>query len=410
MGEELKNEALKAEVAQFPSALRKLFVPFMPDGVTPVRYRVPYGGRGGTKSWGIARALLMQGTNKSQRTLCGRQYQNSIKDSVHKLLADQITALKMNYIYEVQNTLIKARDDAKLPDGSPNESEFIFKGFQQNMDEIIRGQTYAEQSARNVLTAKVNGFAIGPDGSYQQLPVSQRPQTLADLLKDPAAAKAWATMDPLQQAAINARIGKDDVPETQATISQFHELMGLAQVDPDGFSRVDFTAAKYMDTLPKANIMALQKEQLQMSSKQGRDLAKSSTWNNAMAIAKQVPGWKEAGLPMSIGPKTTDAQRGSYQQFGSRLYNMVQQYQGEHKKAIPHEEVVKMASSLLVQGTIPHSGFLWDTRTPVFNIAPNDSQRVQIATAFRRQLGRDPKPAEVDQIFQAHVLKNGMPK
>mgnify|MGYP000128436339 CR=1 FL=1 len=136
MGEELKNEALKAEVAQFPSALRKLFVPFMPDGVTPVRYRVPYGGRGGTKSWGIARALLMQGTNKSQRTLCGRQYQNSIKDSVHKLLADQITALKMNYIYEVQNTLIKARDDAKLPDGSPNESEFIFKGFQQNMDEI----------------------------------------------------------------------------------------------------------------------------------------------------------------------------------------------------------------------------------------------------------------------------------
>lgn len=315
--------------------------------------------------------------------------------------------IKDHYNEYVERTKAAARASGM----NPVEVDQAVQQTQQNMNEIIRGQTYAEQSARNLLTAKVNGFVIGADGGYHQVPVSQRPQNLADLLKDPAAAKAWATMDPLQQAAINARIGKDDVPETQATISKYHDLMGMAQVDPDGFGKINFASAQYMDTLPKANIMALQKEQLQMSSKQGRDLAKSSTWNNAMAIAKQIPGWKEAGLPMSIGPKTSNAQKGSYQQFGSRLYNMVQDWQGEHKKAIPHDEVVKMASSLLVQGTIPGAGFLgMDKHTPVFNIAPNDAQKTQIAAAFQRQMGRPPRPAEIDRIYQNHVLKHGVPK
>lgn len=124
------------EVAKFPSAMRFLFEPLMPDGITPVRSRVGYGGRGGAKTWNYARALLMKGTTAMERIMCARQYQNSIKESVHKTLADQIDALKMNYVFEVQQTSIKARDGALLPDGKPNKSEFFFKGLHHNMAEI----------------------------------------------------------------------------------------------------------------------------------------------------------------------------------------------------------------------------------------------------------------------------------
>ena len=68
--------------AQFPIKLQGLF--------KKSRYKVLYGGRGGAKSWGIARALLIKGAKKPLRILCGREYQTSIKDSVHKLLSDQI--------------------------------------------------------------------------------------------------------------------------------------------------------------------------------------------------------------------------------------------------------------------------------------------------------------------------------
>ena len=56
----------------------------------PHRYKVARGGRGSGKSWSFARALLVLGLAKKERILCAREIQNSIKDSVHKLLADQI--------------------------------------------------------------------------------------------------------------------------------------------------------------------------------------------------------------------------------------------------------------------------------------------------------------------------------
>jgi phage terminase large subunit len=78
----------------------------------------------------------MKGSNASQRVLCGREFQNSIRDSVHRLLCEQIDALKMNYIYEIEQATIKAREGALLPDGTPNKSDFIFKGFHNNISEI----------------------------------------------------------------------------------------------------------------------------------------------------------------------------------------------------------------------------------------------------------------------------------
>ena len=59
------------------------------------RYKCLFGGRGGSKSWGVARALLILGAKNSLRILCAREFQTSLKDSVHKLLSDQILALDL---------------------------------------------------------------------------------------------------------------------------------------------------------------------------------------------------------------------------------------------------------------------------------------------------------------------------
>jgi phage terminase large subunit len=84
---------------QIPRKLKPLF--------DPSRYKVLYGGRGGTKSWGIARALLLQGWEKPLRVLCARETQRSIKDSVHRLLADQIVELGLTDHYEIQKAEIR---------------------------------------------------------------------------------------------------------------------------------------------------------------------------------------------------------------------------------------------------------------------------------------------------------------
>ncbi len=104
--------------AEFPEKLQFLFEPH--------RYKVAWGGRGGAKSWGFARALLILAAQKPKRILCGREIQNSIAESVHQLLKDQIRALGLTSKFDVQKTAIY---------GS-NGSQFNFAGLKHNIKSI----------------------------------------------------------------------------------------------------------------------------------------------------------------------------------------------------------------------------------------------------------------------------------
>lgn len=104
--------------ARFPPKLDFLF--------KPARYKVLHGGRGGSKSWGVARALLIQGAQTPLRILCTREYQNSIRDSVHKLLSDQVNELGLGNFYDIQASIIKGK----------NGTEFAFEGLKQNINSL----------------------------------------------------------------------------------------------------------------------------------------------------------------------------------------------------------------------------------------------------------------------------------
>jgi phage terminase large subunit len=105
---------------EFPKKLKPLFEPF--------RYKVAYGGRGSAKSWSFARALLIQGASERLRIGCFREVQKSIKDSVHRLLSDQIEAMGLGSFYEVLDTEIRGR----------NGTAFLFAGLSSQTIESIK--------------------------------------------------------------------------------------------------------------------------------------------------------------------------------------------------------------------------------------------------------------------------------
>lgn len=90
------------------------------------RNLVYYGGRASGKSHAVAQALLIRGRQGKLRILCTREMQNTIKDSVHKLLADLIDKYEFTD-YEVQRDTIINRITG---------TEFIFKGLKHNINEI----------------------------------------------------------------------------------------------------------------------------------------------------------------------------------------------------------------------------------------------------------------------------------
>lgn len=93
---------------------------------TPHRYKVYYGGRGGGKSWAVAEVLLILGCQKKMRILCTRDIQKSIKDSVHKLLSDWVTRLKLGRFYRITREGIYGL----------NGTEFLFHGLKLNPQAI----------------------------------------------------------------------------------------------------------------------------------------------------------------------------------------------------------------------------------------------------------------------------------
>jgi hypothetical protein len=98
----------------------------LPLFTTRKRYVDIYGGRGSAKSWSVADFLLVKGMENKIRILCCREIQNSIRDSVHKLLCDRIDFFKIGAYYDIQKDRITGT----------NATEFIFKGLRNNDQDI----------------------------------------------------------------------------------------------------------------------------------------------------------------------------------------------------------------------------------------------------------------------------------
>lgn len=86
-----------------------------------------YSGRGAGKSWAVAQYLVVKAYSEKVRILCTREVQNSIADSVLKLLADTIHRYQLSPYFDIQRTAIYCKH---------NGSEFIFKGIARNVNSI----------------------------------------------------------------------------------------------------------------------------------------------------------------------------------------------------------------------------------------------------------------------------------
>jgi phage terminase large subunit len=92
----------------------------------PHRYKVLYGGRGSGKSWSFARTLLVLGRRRKLFIVCAREFQSSIKDSVHKLVADQVNQMGWDDFYQIK--------ESEIVGG--NGTKFAFVGVRNNVQSI----------------------------------------------------------------------------------------------------------------------------------------------------------------------------------------------------------------------------------------------------------------------------------
>jgi phage terminase large subunit len=138
----------------------------------PFRYKTLYGGRGGAKSWEVAQALLCQAHTSNIRIGCFREYQNSIKDSVHQLLRDTLYRIGLADWFRVTDKAITSRVTG---------SNFLFKGLHHNFNEI--------KSTEGIDRAWVEEAHLVSKDSWQVLIPTIRKE----------GSEIWSTFNPLQE-------------------------------------------------------------------------------------------------------------------------------------------------------------------------------------------------------------------
>jgi phage terminase large subunit len=168
-------------IIEIPNEYKRLFD-------TNWREAAIYGGRFSLKSHTVARVLLIRAMQNKIRVACFREFQNSIADSSHQLLADLINIYKLTDFEVTNNAIINTR----------NQSDFIFKGLYHNEQSIksIEGidiawieeaQTVSSQSLE-VLTPTVRkpnsqiiytyNRLLEDDPVHKRLVIEGRPDTL----------------------------------------------------------------------------------------------------------------------------------------------------------------------------------------------------------------------------------------
>jgi len=90
------------------------------------RYIAVRGGRGSGKSRSVATALVLRAAQKPLRVLCAREIQKSIRDSVKRLLDDEIARCGLGKFFVSTDTEIRGK----------NGSLFLFAGLRTNVDSV----------------------------------------------------------------------------------------------------------------------------------------------------------------------------------------------------------------------------------------------------------------------------------
>lgn len=188
----------------------------------PARYKILYGGRGGAKSWGVARQLLLNAVERKIRVLCAREFQTSISDSVHRLLSDQIHEMGFSTLFEVQRNRIIG----------VNGSEFGFEGLRHNITSIksYEGVDYAwVEEAQTV--SKSSWETLGPT---IRKPGSEIWVTFNPDLEDDETYRRFVKSPPPDSIVI--KMGWQDNPWFPEVLAAEREY--LKETDPDAYLNI----------------------------------------------------------------------------------------------------------------------------------------------------------------------------
>lgn len=138
------------------------------------RFIIVIGGRGSGKSVGVADICLIDAKDNGAKTYCLREYQSSIRNSIHSLLKEEIERLEFTG-FEVQDNGIKRN----------GTDAFQFAGLARNVDSIKSAHGFKRFQVEESQFISTDSLkALTP--TARKKPMKGKPTEMEEVVEDPS--------------------------------------------------------------------------------------------------------------------------------------------------------------------------------------------------------------------------------
>jgi phage terminase large subunit len=233
--------------------------------LTPKRWKVMRGGRGGTKSWVVVNVLLAMARKSRLRIVCGREVQKSIRASVYTLFLDRMRAYGWEDEWEILETSLTHKRTG---------TEITFTGLRDHTTDSIKS---------------LEGCDIFWIEEAQSVSIRSL-DLLIPTIRKPGS-EIWATYNPtLDSDAIHMHVAK---------LQKYQpELLCLMEVslDDNPWAPQDLLAARDLDYLTDpikaGQIWGGQTKQIVEGAIYERELSQAATEHRITAACRHDPSAK----------------------------------------------------------------------------------------------------------------------
>lgn len=229
---------------------------------SPAPYKVMKGGRGAAKSWDFVRAMLTLGANRKLFVLCAREIQLSIKESVKKLIDDQIDLMGFGEHVNAEGVFIPAFYESFDQEiRGINGTRIVFAGIRNEIRKIksyegvdlcliFEADKIPETSWTILLPTIRRDAPYGPFGQGSEIWIEFNPELTSDYTY-----KYWVVDPP--QGAVVITVNWMDNPWFPETLER--QRLEMLKKNPDeyrtvwgGHTRKTLAGAIYAKEMEKA--------------------------------------------------------------------------------------------------------------------------------------------------------------
>lgn len=347
--------------------------------------------------------------NKTLMTEHAVQLEHELKGSVYPVQARQIADQVM---VDIPATKVDIRAHMKeWTDEAEKRAEELHPD-----DTVFRDLTLARVHSR------VNTVATAQAGIERQagqqlflgmmMPAkADRPTDVSQIISNPDLKRAWDQSDSQAKLAAITILDHNargfDPPTSNAAMIRYHELRGMSVNDPQAF--IDHRWSKEdLDLLPHHLTLSLMNEQTRQDGKLMALEAKALQIAHAKSVA--APSLMAAGINTRAKAGSKDAKL--YDQFVGRLQQSLDDYYDNNKKKPTDSEIRDMTNSLLVQGHVAGTGWVWEDKArafqvegPGFYVPVPKAERQKIVDQWTLIRGHAPTEGEIRDVYTRSQIK-----